>query len=67
MKLKKYPSETYSTEGPQCPYCERQFTADEPHYFDEMNYREETCDECGKKFEVDVCSTVAWSCQPVED
>ena len=59
-------SETYSSEGPQCPHCGRQYTADEPHYYDEMNYTEEQCDECNKPFSVRVCTTVAWSCEPIE-
>lgn len=67
MPLKKYPSETWSSEGPKCPYCDRQFTADEPFYYDEMNYTQETCDECGSKFEVRVEATVAWACDPIED
>jgi ribosomal protein L37AE/L43A len=60
-------SDTYSTDGPQCPYCGRQYTADESHYYDEMNYTEEVCDECDKKFSVSVCSTVAWSCEAIDD
>jgi hypothetical protein len=60
-------SETYSSEGPQCPHCGRQFTADEPHYYDEMNYTEDDCDECGKKFSVNVCMSIAWSCEAIED
>jgi len=60
-------SETYSNEGPQCPYCGRQYTADEPGYYDEMNYTEETCDSCGNKFSVDVCVSIAWLCEAIED
>lgn len=59
-------SETYSNEGPQCPHCGRQYTADEGHYYDEQNYTEETCDECNKPFSVSVCTTVAWSCEPIQ-
>jgi rRNA maturation protein Nop10 len=58
--------ETYSTMGPKCPHCGRQFIADEPHYYDESNYTEETCDECGKKFQVSVETTSAWSCEEIE-
>jgi len=54
--------ETYSDEGPQCPYCGRQYTADEPGYFDEMNYTEEICDECEKKFTVSVYTSTSWTC-----
>ncbi len=61
------PEETYSSEGPQCPHCGRQFTADESHYYDEMNYTEDECDECGKKFEVSVCTSVAWRCEAIDD
>lgn len=56
--------DTYSIEGPQCPYCQRQYTADEPHYFDEMGYTEEDCDQCGKTFEVMVYTSTSWTCSP---
>jgi len=62
----KIPTETYSHEGPKCPYCGRQYTADEPHYYDEMNYTKETCDKCEKEFEVRVEQTVAWACDPID-
>lgn len=58
---------TYSTDGPKCPYCARQYTADEPHYFDENNYTEEDCDDCGKKFEVRVYTSTSWTCDPIPD
>jgi hypothetical protein len=58
---------TYSTEGPQCPYCGRQFTADEGHYFDDNRYTEDECDECGKKFTVEVNHRTSWACQPIEE
>lgn len=46
----------------EVPRCKRQFTADDSYYYDEQGYTEETCDECGKTFDVEVQSTVAWSC-----
>ncbi len=58
--------ETYSTEGPECPYCGRQYTADEPGYFDEQGYTEETCDSCGETFDVSVYHSVSWTCSPRE-
>lgn len=64
--MKKHPVETFSNQGPQCPYCERQYTADEPFYYDD-NYTEETCDSCGKKFTVSVCTDTAWTCEPIDD
>lgn len=53
---------TYSTEGPECPRCGRQYTADEPGLYDEMNYTEETCDSCGTTFEVEVYHSTSWTC-----
>jgi transposase-like protein len=57
-------SETYSTEGPKCPHCGRQFTADDPIYFDEQGYTEEECDDCGKSFDVEVYNCTSWTCTP---
>lgn len=57
---------TYSHEGPRCPYCGRQYTADEGHYYDEANYTEEQCDECNKKFAVSVHISISWECDPIE-
>jgi hypothetical protein len=54
--------ETYESEGPKCPCCGRQYTADEPHYYDEMNYTEETCDSCGATFDVSVYTSTDWTC-----
>lgn len=59
--------DTHSDEGPKCPYCGRQYTADEPHYFSEQNYTEETCDQCDKTFDVDVWHSVSWSCTARDD
>lgn len=60
-------TETFSTEGPQCPYCERQFTADESFYYDEGRYDQEECDNCGHKFKVNVCNSTTWSCEAIAD
>lgn len=54
-------AETYEGEGPKCPYCGRQYTADKPIYYSDR-YREETCDECGKTFDVEVCTSTDWRC-----
>lgn len=59
--MNEYPNEEYEHEGPKCPYCGRQYTADEPHYFDEAGYIEETCDSCEKTFDVDVRVSINWS------
>lgn len=56
------PRETYEHEGPKCPCCERQFTADDPGYYYENSYTEETCDECGVTFDVSVNHSVTWTC-----
>lgn len=57
---------TYSHEGPECPYCGRQHTADDGHYYDEYNYTEQECDGCEKTFKVEVCLEASWTCHPIE-
>lgn len=52
-------NEECESEGPKCPYCGRQYTADEGGYYSE-SYEEETCDECKKTFDVEVCHSVYW-------
>lgn len=59
-------TDTYSEEGPQCPYCGRQYTADEGHYYDQNNYTSETCDGCGKKFSVSISISTSWTCETIE-
>ena len=54
--------ETLSEDGPQCPYCGYQITADEPSYFDEMRYTDDECQDCGKSFEVSVYTSTTWNC-----
>jgi DNA-directed RNA polymerase subunit RPC12/RpoP len=58
--------QTYSTEGPQCPYCGRQFTADDASYY-QPSYTEDKCDECGKTFEVGVDTVTTWTCDPISE
>lgn len=55
---------TYESEGPKCPYCGRQFTADEACYYDELRYTQDDCDECGRTFDVEVYHSVSWRCSP---
>jgi hypothetical protein len=52
---------TYEGEGPKCPYCGRQFTADEAGYY-EPRYTQDDCDECGETFEVEVIHDTHWRC-----
>jgi hypothetical protein len=58
-------AETYSTEGPKCPNpdCGFQFTTDEAHYFDEAEYTEDDCPECGETFDVEVYVSTSWTCE----
>lgn len=59
-------SDTYSTHGPQCPYCEYQYTADEPHYYSD-SFTEEDCASCGKTFSVEVDHITTWSCETIDE
>jgi hypothetical protein len=45
-------------EGPICPHCDRQFTADEPSYYENGTME---CDECGKQFESRVDFSTSWT------
>jgi len=56
---------TFSTEGPKCPHCGRQFTADDAAYY-QPAYVKDECDECGKTFSVDVHYEVSWRCEAIE-
>ena len=64
MSEQKFPTDdTYSEEGPQCPNCGLQYTADDSSFYNEMSYTEETCDECGETFDVSVSTTTSWTCE----
>jgi transposase-like protein len=58
-------SETFSSEGPQCPYCGHTQRADEPGFYAD-DYEHDTCPKCGKEYEVSVYSTTNWTCSPIE-
>lgn len=60
-------NETFSSEGPQCPYCGSQFTADEGFFYDESQYVEDECSDCGKKFKVEVNNSTSWTCMKIEE
>jgi len=59
-------SESYSKEGPKCPYfgCGRQFTADDKFYYT-MTLLE--CDECGRTSTVQVETETTWICEEIDD
>lgn len=56
----------YSYRGPQCPECNHVLSADEPHFYDENEYTEDTCPKCSAKFSVSIDQTVAWSTELIE-
>jgi predicted amidophosphoribosyltransferase len=58
---------TYSDDGPECPYCGRQFTPDESFYYDALAFTEMNCDECGEPFKVEVHHSVSWRCGPMPE
>lgn len=53
---------TYSKNGPECPKCGFTLTPDEGCYYDENRYTEETCQECGTAFKVEVFHSTSWTC-----
>lgn len=57
---------TYSTHGPECPYCGNVITPDDGFYHDEDRYTEQDCPECEKTFSVEVTNWTSWACEPKE-
>jgi transposase-like protein len=57
-------NDTYSGEGPQCPFCKRQYVADaDGWWYDKNNFADGyKCDECGNTFDVEVEINITWSC-----
>ena len=53
--------ETYSTEAPQCPYCDRQQSHDGGFFYEE-NLTEYQCDHCGETFDIEVYHSTSWTC-----
>lgn len=51
----------YSTNGPTCPHCQREYTPDDSFYYDEQRCTELECDECGKMFDVEVYTSTSWT------
>jgi transposase-like protein len=49
----------YSSDGPKCPGCGFTFTPDDTYYYDPL-YVEDTCQECGLSFNVEVEHSVCW-------
>lgn len=56
---------TYSQDGPECPYCGREFTPDEGYYY-EKAFTSMDCDECEKTFKVEVYHSTSWRCHPID-
>lgn len=69
MKAKNFDSDAeyqYSnSEGPVCPHCGHQFTADEGLYFDSSSYTRDECDECGQTFAVEVDHSTSWTTRKI--
>lgn len=58
-------SDTYSTDGPICPYCKEEHTPDEGYYYDEM-MTEFECGFCGEEFNIQVYTRTSWTCSAKE-
>lgn len=60
--------ETYSTDGPECPYCGHQHkpSEDPSHYYNESNDTS-TCESCDKDFTMSIYISHSWTCEPFDD
>lgn len=57
---KPLPRYTYSDEeGPECPFCGAEWTADDPIYFDEKGF-EDDCPDCGNHIRIQPETWTAW-------
>lgn len=57
--------ETYSTDGPICPYCKKLHKPDDGYFYSE-DFDEQTCYSCNKDFNVSVYVSHSWTCTPKE-
>jgi hypothetical protein len=51
-------------EGPRCPFCKTQWTADDPVYYDENGFEDE-CSECGNIIRIVPTISVSWTTTPI--
>lgn len=58
---------TWSEDGPTCPHCGFVFCVDENFYYDPNLYREDTCPECERTFDVKVITEFSWECTAREE
>lgn len=58
--------ETYSTDGPACPYCGKVHEPDDGYFYSE-DYTEQECYNCEKTFHVEVYIRHSWTCKKMED
>jgi hypothetical protein len=60
------PDETYSTDGPICPYCAHMHSAsDDPELYSETMDAME-CAGCGDEFRVSVYIRHSWTCEATQ-
>jgi hypothetical protein len=67
MTEKLFNDYTVSQEGPQCPYCLSQIReADDPCYYDDNNFIEFICEDCGSTSKAEVYRETTWTLTKVE-
>lgn len=54
--------ETYSSHGPECPYCGHEIYPEDPIFYNENDYTEDDCPKCGETFAVEVYHSTSWTC-----
>lgn len=64
--MESEPEETYSNDGPVCPYCGHKHEMDGGYFYDE-SLTEFDCDRCGREVSVSVFNSWSWTCTPMED
>ncbi len=56
---------TYSTDGPECPYCGERATPDDRFYYDDRNTENE-CGECGQTYKMEINNWTSWTCRAAD-
>ena len=58
-------TETYSTIGPVCPYCEHVHATDAAPIYNEKP-TDFQCERCSKESHMEVYHPTSWACQEIE-
>lgn len=66
--MSKASETTYSSKGPECPYCHHVYDApDDSMWAYDDNLTELDCSRCGRTSELNTIQSWTWICEPIEE